>query len=301
MRVSFLGLGLMGYPMAGHLARNFETIVWNRSQAKAEAHALEHGSKAVQNVSDAVGVDVVFSCVPTSSEVKPLVQEALEVINPGLIWVDCTSGDPASARELAATLASRGAHFLDAPVSGGVAGAVNGKLTVMVGGDPDVLERAQPLIGAFAAKVVHVGPSGAGMAVKAANQALLGINILALSEVLLGLEKAGVRTRTALEVINASSGRSNVSMNLFPERVVGRAFPATFALGLMAKDVRIASQALREARVPSPLTSLAENLLEIALRELGSEVDHVAAAQLLERWAGQELGHELGYESGAEQ
>jgi 3-hydroxyisobutyrate dehydrogenase len=301
MRVSFLGLGLMGYPMAGHLVRHFETLVWNRSPAKAEAHALEHGSKAVQNVSDAVGVDVVFSCVPTSNEVKPLVQEALEVIKPGLIWVDCTSGDPASARELAATLAARGAHFLDAPVSGGVAGAVNGKLTVMVGGDPDVLERAQPLIGAFAAKVVHVGPSGAGMAVKAANQALLGINILALSEVLLGLEKAGVRTRTALEVINASSGRSNVSMNLFPERVVGRAFPATFALGLMAKDVRIASQALREARVPSPLTSLAENLLEIALRELGSEVDHVAAAQLLERWAGQELGHELGYESGAEQ
>jgi 3-hydroxyisobutyrate dehydrogenase len=301
MRVSFLGLGLMGYPMAGHLVRHFETLVWNRSPAKAEAHALEHGSKAVQNVSDAVGVDVVFSCVPTSNEVKPLVQEALEVIKPGLIWVDCTSGDPASARELAATLAARGAHFLDAPVSGGVAGAVNGKLTVMVGGDPDVLERAQPLMDTFAAKVVHVGPSGAGMAVKAANQALLGINILALSEVLLGLEKAGVRTRTALEVINASSGRSNVSMNLFPERVVGRAFPATFALGLMAKDVRIASQALREARVPSPLTSLAENLLEIALRELGSEVDHVAAAQLLERWAGQELGHELGYESGAEQ
>jgi 3-hydroxyisobutyrate dehydrogenase len=139
------------------------------------------------------------------------------------------------------------------------------------------------------------------MAVKAANQALLGINILALSEVLLGLEKAGVRTSTALEVINASSGRSNVSMNLFPERVVGRAFPATFALGLMAKDVRIASQALREARVPSPMTSLAENLMEIALRELGSDVDHVAAAQLLERWAGQELGHELGYESGSEQ
>lgn len=301
MRVSFLGLGLMGYPMAGHLARHFETLVWNRSAAKAEAHALEHGSKAVQNVADAVGVDVMFSCVPTSREVKPLVQEALETIKPGLIWVDCTSGDPASAREIAGWLAARGAHFLDAPVSGGVAGAVNGKLTVMVGGDADILERAQPAINAFAAKVVHVGPSGAGMAVKAANQALLGINILALSEVLLGLEKAGVRTQTALEVINASSGRSNVSMNLFPERVVGRAFPATFALGLMAKDVRIASQALREARVPSPLTSLAENLLEIALRELGSDVDHVAAAQLLERWAGQELGHELGYESGLEQ
>jgi 3-hydroxyisobutyrate dehydrogenase len=191
-------------------------------------------------------------------------------------------------------LEAKGMFYLDAPVSGGVAGAINGKLTVMVGGDEPVLERVKNVIESFAAKIVYCGPSGAGMAVKAANQALLGVNILALSEVLLGLEKAGVRTSTALDVINASSGRSNVSMNLFPERVVGRSFPATFALGLMAKDVRIASQALREARVPSPITSLTENLLEIALRELGSDVDHVAAAQLLERWAGTELGIEQG-------
>ncbi len=292
MRASFLGLGLMGYPMAGHLAKRFETLVWNRTGAKAEAHALVFGSKAVLGVTEAVDADVIFSCVPTSREVVPLVQDALAVIKPGAVWVDCTSGDPATARELQAQLETKGVHFLDAPVSGGVGGAVNGKLTVMIGGDAGALETARPAIDAFAAKVVHVGPSGAGMAVKAANQAMLAINILGLSEVLLGLEKAGVSTATALDVINASSGRSNVSQNLFPERVVGRAFPATFALGLMAKDVRIASQALRESRVPSPLTSLTENLLEIALRELGPDVDHVAAAQLLERWAGQELGLE---------
>jgi 3-hydroxyisobutyrate dehydrogenase len=290
MRASFLGLGLMGYPMAGHLAKRFETLVWNRTGAKAESHALEFGSKAVLSIAEAVDVDVIFSCVPTSKEVVPLVQDALAVIKPGAVWVDCTSGDPATARELCALLESKGVHFLDAPVSGGVGGAINGKLTVMIGGDAGALETARPAIDTFAAKVVHVGPSGAGMAVKAANQAMLAINILGLSEVLLGLEKAGVSTATALDVINASSGRSNVSQNLFPERVVGRAFPATFALGLMAKDVRIASQALRESRVPSPLTSLTENLLEIALRELGPDVDHVAAAQLLERWAGQELG-----------
>ncbi len=282
----------MGYPMAGHLAKRFETLVWNRTAAKAETHALEFGSKAVSSVTEAMGADVIFSCVPTSKEVVPLVHEALTVIKPGAVWVDCTSGDPATARALQALLETRGVQFLDAPVSGGVGGAVGGKLTVMIGGEVAALETARPAIDAFAAKVVHVGPSGAGMAVKAANQAMLAINILGLSEVLLGLEKAGVSTATALEVINASSGRSNVSMNLFPERVVGRAFPATFALGLMAKDVRIASQALRESRVPSPLTSLTENLLEIALRELGPDVDHVAAAQLLERWAGQELGLE---------
>jgi 3-hydroxyisobutyrate dehydrogenase len=128
------------------------------------------------------------------------------------------------------------------------------------------------------------------MAVKAGNQALLAVNILALGEVLLALEANGVTSATALEVINASSGRSNVSMNLFPERVVGRAFPATFALELMAKDVRIAIEMLRESGTPSPVAHLTDNLIEIARRELGGNVDHVAAVQLLERWAGRELG-----------
>ena len=193
----------MGYPMAGHLAKQFETLVWNRTSAKAESHALEFGSKAVLGITEAADVDVIFSCVPTSREVVPLVQDALTVIKPGTVWVDCTSGDPATARALCAMLEKKGVHFLDAPVSGGVGGAVGGKLTVMIGGDPGALETARPAIDAFAAKVVHVGPSGAGMAVKAANQAMLAINILGLSEVLLGLEKAGVSTATALEVMIA--------------------------------------------------------------------------------------------------
>ena len=182
-------------------------------------------------------------------------------------------------------------HALDAPVSGGVIGAINGKLTVIVGGTDTTLERVKAVIESFAAKIVFCGPSGAGMAVKAANQALLGVNILALTEVLLGLEKQGVPSRAALEVINASSGRSNVSQNLFPERVLGRAFPNTFALALMTKDVRIAAQSLREQGIPAPIVALTENLLEIALRQLG-DVDHVAAAQLLETWSGLELGRE---------
>jgi 3-hydroxyisobutyrate dehydrogenase len=127
--------------------------------------------------------------------------------------------------------------------------------------------------------------------VKAANQALLAANILALGEVLLGLERVGVASDVALSVINAASGRSNVSQNLFPERVVGRAFPATFALALLAKDVRIAAAMLRGQGVAAPLTAQVEQLMGIALSQLGGEVDHVAAVQLLERWAGLELGH----------
>jgi 3-hydroxyisobutyrate dehydrogenase len=281
----------MGYPMAGHLAKQFDTVVWNRTLEKAERHAKEFGSSFKSAPKDAANVDALFTCLPTSKEVLEIAPQVLEGAKPGLIWVDCTSGDPASARQLAQMLNAKGMHFLDAPVSGGVKGAIDGKLTVMIGGDVTALERVQSVIEAFAAKIVHVGPSGAGMAVKAGNQALLGVNILALSEVLLGLEKQGVSSRAALDVINASSGRSNVSMNLFPERVVGRAFPNTFALALMTKDVRIAAQSLREQGVPAPVVSLTENLLEIALRQLG-DVDHVAAAQMLESWVGHELGKE---------
>ena len=281
----------MGYPMAGHLAKQLETLVWNRSGDKAVRHAQEFGSRVAESITQAAQAEILFTCLPTSKEVLELLPSVIEGARAGLIWVDCTSGDPTSARQIAATLEPHGIRFLDAPVSGGVKGAIEGKLTVMIGGDTATLETARPALETFAAKIVHCGPIGAGMAVKAANQALLGVNILALSEVLLGLERQGVATRTALEVINSSSGRSNVSMNLFPERVIGRAFPNTFSLALMTKDVHIAAQSLRDSHVPSPVTALTEQLLEVALRELG-DVDHVAAAQLLERWAGLELGVE---------
>jgi 3-hydroxyisobutyrate dehydrogenase len=291
MKIAFLGLGLMGYPMAGHLAKVFNTVVWTRNLEKAERHVTEFGSSLANTPEETAQADILFTCFPTSKEVLEIAPRIIERAKAGLIWVDCTSGDPASARTLAATLNAKQMHFLDAPVSGGVKGAIAGQLTTMIGGETNILEQSRAAIETFAAKIVHVGGSGAGMAVKAANQALLGVNILALTEVLLGLEKQGVSSRAALDVINASSGRSNVSQNLFPERVLGRAFPNTFALALMTKDVRIAAQNLREQGIPAPIVALTENLLEIALRQLG-DVDHVAAAQMLETWAGMELGRE---------
>ncbi len=291
MKTAFLGLGLMGYPMAGHLAKVFPTTVWNRSLEKAERHNQEFGSSLANTIAQTAGADILFTCFPTSKEVLAIAPQILEHAKPGLIWVDCTSGDPASARTLSNMLEAKSMHFLDAPVSGGVKGAISGQLTTMIGGTETALNAARPALETFASKIVHVGGAGAGMAVKAANQALLGVNILALTEVLLGLEKQGVSSRAALDVINASSGRSNVSQNLFPERVLGRAFPNTFALALMTKDVRIAAQSLREQGIPAPIVGLTENLLEIALRQLG-DVDHVAAAQMLETWSGQELGNE---------
>ncbi len=174
-------------------------------------------------------------------------------------------------------------------MSGGVSGAEKGKLTVMCGGDADVFARARPILETFGEKIVLCGPVGAGHAVKAVNQAMLGAHIWALSEGLVALQKAGVPTQTALDVINASSGRSNTSMNLFPDRVMTRAFPRTFRLALLDKDVRIAAEFAREHEVASPMLQLVAELLRVARHELGEEADHVEAVKVVERWAGVEI------------
>jgi 3-hydroxyisobutyrate dehydrogenase len=293
MKVAFLGLGAIGAPMARHLATRYDLAVWNRTHARATDFAAAHGGRAASTPADAVrGVDVAMTCLPTSSEVRALLDGAdglLTTLERGATLVDCTSGDPATSREIASILGPRGIGFVDAPVSGGVSGAEKGALTVMCGGDDDTMARVRPVLEAFGRKIVHCGPVGAGHAVKAVNQAMLGVHIWALAEGFVALEKAGVPTRTALDVINASSGRSNASMNLFPERVMTRAFPRTFRLALLDKDVRIAAEFAREHGVPSPLLQLTSELLRLARQELGEDADHVEAVKLVERMASREI------------
>ena len=296
MKVAFLGLGAIGAPMARHLAPQYTLSVWNRTASRATDFARENNARAATSPADAVrGAAIAITCLPTSREVDSLLdgdEGMLVAFDRGATLVDCTSGDPATSRRIAARLAERGVGFVDAPVSGGVSGAVKGILTIMCGGDEATMARARPILEAFGEKIVLCGPVGAGHAVKAINQAMLGVHIWSLAEGLVALEKAGVSTATALEVINASSGRSNTSMNLFPERVMTRAFPRTFRLALMDKDVRIAADFAREHGVPSPLLQLVSELLREARRELGEEADHVETVRVLETWAGVKLGSE---------
>lgn len=288
-RVAFIGLGMMGYPMAGHLARRFETIVWNRTAAKAQEHARQYGSQAVQNLQETAQAEFIFTCLPTSVEVEEVVRQVLPALKAGTVWIDCTSGDPNHSRRIAQSLREVGCDFLDAPVSGGRAGAEAGTLTVMVGGSEETFRRALPVIEAFAGKVFHVGDVGAGHAVKAINNMLLAVHLLATAEGLVALAKQGVDPAIALEVINVSSGRSFASEVHFPERVLTRAFPNTFSLALLAKDTRIAVSIAREVYVPTPLMQLAAEMFEMAKRQIGGDVDHTAVVKLIEGWAGTEI------------
>ena len=294
--VAFLGLGAIGAPMAAHVARAGHTLsVWNRTVARAaDSAAAAAGARVATSAADAVRhAEIVITCLPESSDVAQLLADdegaMMAALRSGTLLVDCTSGDPGTSRRIAADLDARGVAFIDAPVSGGVVGAEAGKLTVMVGGAAASLDRARPVLDAFAGKIVHCGDIGAGHALKAVNNALLALHIWSTAEGLAAALKAGVRPDVALDVINASSGRSNASMNLFPERVLTGAFPRTFRLALLDKDAGIAADMARSQKTPAPTLQLAADLMRIAHLELGDEADHVEAVRLVERWAGVEL------------
>jgi 3-hydroxyisobutyrate dehydrogenase len=289
--VAFLGVGAIGRPMARRVAEaGLPLAVWNRTADRARALAEATGARHAASPADAArDADVVITCLPTSPDVESLLDGEHGLIaglRKGATLVDCTSGDPATSRRIAQRVAARGVSFLDAPVSGGVGGAEKGALTVMVGGDAAVLERVRPVLETFGQKIVHCGEIGAGDALKAVNNYLLALHIWSTAEGLVTLVRAGVSPRVALDVINASSGRSNASMNLFPERVLTRAFPRTFRLALLEKDVGIAAAVAREQKVPAPLLQITADLYRLARNELGEVADHVEAAKIVEQWAG---------------
>lgn len=290
--VAFIGLGSIGWPIAQRIsAAGFPLTVWNRTADRAVAFTQEMSARHAKTLADAAkDADVVVTCLSTSDDVAQVLDSGLfDALRRGAIFLDCTSGDPATSRQIAARLATKNVHFIDAPVSGGVRGAQEGTLTVMCGGDADDVKRVRGILDAFGKKIIHCGPVGAGDAVKAMNQALLAITIWGTGEALVALAKSGVSAHVALDVINASSGRSNASMNLFPERVLTRAFPRTFRLALLDKDTRIAAQIARDEHVPAPLTQLAADLCSLARKELGEEADHVEAVQVIEDWAGAQI------------
>lgn len=290
-RIAFLGLGAIGRPMAARLASaGHDLAVWNRTGARAREFASAHSGVAVSPTpaEAARGREVVMTCVSTSRDVESLMEGPdglITGLERGALLVDCTSGEPAVSRRLARRLAEQGVDFVDAPVSGGTSGAEKGTLTVMCGGSEPAVDRARPALEAFAAKIVRCGEVGAGHAMKAVNQYLLAVHIWSLSEGLALLAKDGVGASAALDILNASSGRSNASQNLFPERVVTRAFPRTFRLALLDKDVGIAAGAARDRAVPAPLLQLTAELMRIARHELGEDADHVEAVKVVERLA----------------
>jgi 3-hydroxyisobutyrate dehydrogenase len=293
MRVAFLGLGAIGTPMAARVAANHDLVVWNRTADRADTFARAHKCRAVRTPREAAAhAEVVITCLPTSAEVEDLLDGDNGLIGglaPGSLLLDCTSGDPATSRRIAKRLIRHQVDFADAPVSGGTNGAEAGTLTVMVGAEEGVFRRAEPVLRSFGKRIEHMGPIGTGHAMKAVNNALLAVNIVALGEGLAALVKAGVGARKAVEVLNASSGRSFVSEALVPERVLTGEWPNTFRIALLHKDAGIALDLLADQEVEATVLEAASDVVGVARQVLGDDADYLEAIRLIEQEAGVEI------------
>ena len=255
-KIAFIGLGVMGFPMAGHLAaKGYSVTVYNRTSAKAEAWVQAHGGNhAPTPAAAAKEADIVFMCVGNDNdllEVSLGANGALGAMKPGSILVDHTTASADAARKLYAAAKERGVHFLDAPVSGGQAGAESGKLTVMAGGDAAPFDRAKPVMDCYARAVTLLGPAGAGQLTKMVNQICIAGMVQALSEGIAFAEKAGLDPNLVLNVISKGAAQS-WQMESRGKTMVERKFNFGFAVDWMRKDLGIcmAEAARNGAKLP---------------------------------------------------
>jgi len=286
MRIAFIGLGAMGFPMARHLAKQHEVVVWNRTREKAERHAREHGSKLAGDLRETAKAEVIITMLPTSREVDEIVDKLLPSLQRGTLWIDATSGDPNVSKETAKRLAEKGVGFVDAPVTGATVGAENATLTIMVGGSAEDFARAEPILKICGKTIIHVGPVGAGHAIKVLTNSIMGATVWITSECLLLAKQYGIDLKTALAVTNAGSGRSNASENLLPMRLVEHKWPLIFKLVHHDKDIRIATSIAHEQHASTPMLALTQSLFSAALHELGDKADYIEVAKIIARMNG---------------
>jgi 3-hydroxyisobutyrate dehydrogenase len=243
-KVAWIGLGVMGYPMAGHLRKKggHDLTVYNRNAAKAEAWVKEHGGKTAPTPAEAAkDQDFVFCCVGNDSDVRDVTlgpKGAFQAVRKGAVFIDNTTASANIARELFAAAKDRGFDFLDAPVSGGQAGAQNGALTVMVGGEPAPFAKAKPVIDNYARMVTLIGPSGSGQLTKMVNQAIVAITVQGVSEGLAFAQKAGLDIPKVMETISKGAAQSWQMDNRWKTMNEGK-FDFGFAVDWMRKDLGI--------------------------------------------------------------
>jgi 3-hydroxyisobutyrate dehydrogenase-like beta-hydroxyacid dehydrogenase len=261
-RVAFLGLGVMGLPMAGHLARaGHQVTVYNRTAAKAQAWATEFGGAAAATPAQAAqGADIVYACVGNDEDLRAVTigaDGAFSGMKRGAVFVDHTTASAEVARELYAQAQARGLHFVDAPVSGGQAGAVNGLLTVMCGGDAAAFDAIKPATLAFSRAVTRVGESGAGQLAKMVNQICIAGLVQGLSEGIAFGQKAGLDMKLVLEVIGKGAAQSWQLDNRGPSMVEDR-FNFGFAVDWMRKDLGLCLEEARRNGAKLPVTALVD-------------------------------------------
>jgi len=290
--VGFIGVGNMGNPMAGNVLKGgFAMTVFDKSP-KAMANLVEAGAHGAASAREVVErSEVVLTCLPASPDVEALYLEPgglVDLAKPGTILIDLSSVLPSTPRKLEPRAKDKGLHFLEAPVSGGVAGARAATLAIMVGGDPAILERVRPVLRAIGPNIFSVGPVGAGNTVKAINNMMACVNSLAMMEgVVLGV-KAGLDPMIIYEVVKASSGGSK-ALERIPTALVPRRFEPGFKVQLMNKDLETFNTIAKELHVPVSFSNVAQRYQQAAMAAGLADQDTSVAVTIIERLAAVEV------------
>jgi 3-hydroxyisobutyrate dehydrogenase len=285
-KIAFVGLGNMGWPMAAHLVRaGYQVTGVDVDRTRAESWAATHDAPgtpagfatSVAAVSDVV--DVIVTMLPSGAEVREVLLSAAADAKEGMVAIDMSSADPVGTRELGAELASAGIRLVDAPVSGGVPRAVEGTLSIMIGGEHDAIEIARPVLAAMGERLFEVGALGNGHAMKCLNNYVAGTAFVACSEALAIGQRFGLDPTTMFDVMNVSTARCFNTDLVMKQHVVSGEFASGFALGLLAKDVGIADALAAAMGADTPLADLVAARLAEARDALGFGVDHTRAHQ----------------------
>ncbi|MEX1021681.1 MAG: NAD(P)-binding domain-containing protein [Dehalococcoidia bacterium] len=293
--VGFIGLGIMGTPMAKNLlAAGFPLVAYNRTASRVDA-LVEVGAERADSPADvAARSTVIVTCVTASQDVEDVilgtegVPGVIEGVRSGSVVVDMSTIAPAVTRMLAERLALQDVALVDAPVSGGEQGAIGGTLSIMCGGEAADLDRVRPVLEAMGKRITHCGPVGAGQTVKLCNQIAVVLNNLAMAEALVFCQRSGVDPATMLEAIAGGAAGSWQISNLGP-KIVARDFAPGFKVSLQQKDLRLALEAADELDLPLAGTALAHQLLRAAERQAGGDAGTQALVQALEALAGVEV------------
>ncbi len=288
MRVAFLGLGIMGQPMAANLAKaGHEVVGWNRTPGKT----VEGAQIAATPAAAVSNADIVWMCVSDTEAVANVLWGADGVgsaLRPGMIVVNSSTISPVADRENAARVRAAGADYVDAPVTGSKIGAQNGQLIFMAGGDAATLEKLKPLFDVMGKTMHHVGDAGMGQAAKIAMNLQNAVIFESFAEGLTLATKLGVAPETLIGIINSSMTRSGV-VDYKAQFVLNRDFSPNFPLRLMYKDIRLMLEAAKQARVKLPALETVAEIYELAMEEGQQDLDYAATLTMLEKWAGVEV------------
>jgi 3-hydroxyisobutyrate dehydrogenase len=291
LRIGFVGLGSMGWPMASNLVRKgFATSVFDSRSEEAGRFAREIGGSVADSLrSLGESCDVVITMLPTSKIVDAVLfgdGGIAETLRPGSVAIDMSSGVPTATADIAKRLQSKGIPMLDAPVSGGVKKAVSGELAIMVGGDRQAMEHVTPILAAMGKSITHAGPIGCGQAMKALNNLVSAGGLLIGVEALLVGKKFGLDPAVMVDILNASTGMNNSTQQKFKQYVLSGSYASGFALDLMVKDIGIALDVANDLDVDTPFATLCKDIWSSAQADLGPGHDHTEVAKFAAKTAG---------------